>query len=116
MATADRQPAAPEAGPARRRHRRRPGSWPKLEEERPPHGGPASQVAAALVAMAVGIFGGRHGRQAGPGGLAQPGPGLWPFAISVVVIVLSAVLLVVGRHGRDTEQVLALKPRRPWPS
>jgi hypothetical protein len=76
----------------------------ELEEERPPHAGPASQVAAALVALAVGIFGAVMAISLGLGQLTQPGPGLWPFAISVVVIVLSAVLVVVGRHGRDTEQ------------
>ena len=57
MATADRQPAAPEAGPARRRHRRRPLPPAGSRRSVLPHGGPASQVAAALVAMAVGIFG-----------------------------------------------------------
>jgi len=38
------------------------------------------------------------------GELTQPGPGLWPFAISVVIAVLSVVLLITGRGLQDTER------------
>ncbi|MGW4798497.1 tripartite tricarboxylate transporter TctB family protein [Nonomuraea sp. NPDC004297] len=76
----------------------------EMEEARPPHGGPISQVAAALVALAVGVFGAVGSYALGLGRLTQPGPGLWPFAISVVIVVLSVVLLLTGRHLRDTER------------
>lgn len=39
----------------------------------------------------------------GLGSLSEPGPGLWPFAVSVIVAVLSAVLLVTGRGLTDSE-------------
>lgn len=76
----------------------------ELEDERPPHGGPAAQVVAALVTLAIGVFGLVLTLGYGLGSLSQPGPGLWPFTISVVVTVLSVALLVFGRHGDDTEQ------------
>jgi hypothetical protein len=76
----------------------------ELEEARPPHAGPISQIAAALVALAVGVFGAVGSYALGLGRLTQPGPGLWPFAISVVIIVLSAVLVVTGRGLQDTER------------
>ncbi|NJP87971.1 Tricarboxylate transport protein TctB [[Actinomadura] parvosata subsp. kistnae] len=76
----------------------------ELEEARPPHAGPISQIAAAVVALAVGVFGAVGSYALGLGRLTQPGPGLWPFAISVVIIVLSAVLVVTGRGLQDTER------------
>lgn len=78
--------------------------YAELEEERPPHAGPASQVGAALVALAVGVAGLVLSYGFGLGRLTAPGPGLWPFAISLVITVLAAVLVVVGRRGTDTEQ------------
>ncbi|MEQ4718604.1 tripartite tricarboxylate transporter TctB family protein [Nonomuraea sp. B19D2] len=74
------------------------------EEARPPHAGPVSQVAAALVALAVGVAGAIGSVALGLGQLTQPGPGLWPFAISVVIVVLSATLVVTGRGLQDTER------------
>lgn len=78
--------------------------YAELEEERPPHAGPASQIAAALVTLAIGIAGLVLSYGYGLGQLTAPGPGLWPFAISVLITGLSAALVVVGRHGTDTEQ------------
>ena len=40
----------------------------------------------------------------GLGSLRRPGPGLWPFAVSVLIVVLAVVLLVVGRHLDDAEK------------
>jgi putative tricarboxylic transport membrane protein len=76
----------------------------ELEQERPPRAGPASQVAAALVALAIGVFGLVVSSRLGLGQLTQPGPGLWPFAVSAVIVVLSAVLVFVGRRATDAEQ------------
>lgn len=78
--------------------------YAELEEERPPHAGPTSQVAAALVMLAIGIAGLVLSYGYGLGQLTAPGPGLWPFAISVLITGLSAALIVTGRHGTDTEQ------------
>ena len=76
----------------------------ELAEERPPHAGPWSQLGAAVVAGLIGIGGLVGSLALGLGRLTQPGPGLWPFVISVVVTVLAVVLAMVGRHGTDTEQ------------
>jgi len=75
-----------------------------LAEDRPPHGGPWSQLGAAVVAGVVGIAGLIGSLALGLGRLTQPGPGLWPFVVSVVVTVLSIALALVGRHGTDTEK------------
>ncbi|WP_433442355.1 tripartite tricarboxylate transporter TctB family protein [Nonomuraea sp. CA-141351] len=74
------------------------------DETRPPHAGPVSQVAAALAALAVGVAGAIGSLALGLGRLTQPGPGLWPFAISVVIVVLSATLVVTGRGLEDAER------------
>lgn len=74
------------------------------DDTRPPHAGPASQISAALVALAVGVAGAVGSVALGLGRMTQPGPGLWPFAISVVIVVLSAVLVVTGRKLEDTER------------
>lgn len=74
-----------------------------LEEERPPAGGPAYQVVSALVALAVGVGGAILAYGYGLGSLHQPGPGLWPFVISVMIAALSLTLLVAGRHLTDSE-------------
>ncbi|MEV4168146.1 tripartite tricarboxylate transporter TctB family protein [Nonomuraea sp. NPDC049709] len=76
----------------------------ELEEARPPHAGPIAQVGAAVVALVVGVLGAVGSYALGLGQLTQPGPGLWPFAISVVIIVLSATLVVTGRGLQDTER------------
>ena len=35
--------------------------------------------------------------------MQRPGPGLWPFVVSVVIVVLAVVLLVAGRQLTDSE-------------
>lgn len=75
-----------------------------LAEERPPAGGAAYQVAGAVVTIAVGVLGAVLALGYGLGSLDRPGPGLWPFAISVVITVLGLTLLVGGRQGTDTER------------
>lgn len=76
----------------------------ELAEDRPPHAGPWSQLGAAMVAGLVGVGGLIGSLALGLGRLTHPGPGLWPFVISVVVTVLAVVLALVGRHGTDTEK------------
>lgn len=74
-----------------------------LEEERAPEGGPAYQVVGAVVALVLGVAGAVLAASYGMGSLREPGPGLWPLAISVVIIVLSLLLLATGRRLHDTE-------------
>jgi putative tricarboxylic transport membrane protein len=75
----------------------------ELEEERPPAGGPAYQIVGALVALAVGVGGAVLAYGYGLGSLREPGPGLWPFIVSVVIATLSVLLLVAGRGLTDAE-------------
>lgn len=75
-----------------------------LAEERPPAGGPGYQLAGALGALVIGGVAAWLSHGYGLGSLKRPGPGLWPFAISVTVVVLSLALLAVGRGLTDTER------------
>ena len=76
----------------------------ELEEQRPPAGGPAYQLVAALVTLAVGVLGAVLAYGYGLGSLRRPGPGLWPMACSLVIVVLSVVLLVISRRWTDSER------------
>ncbi|WP_323100475.1 tripartite tricarboxylate transporter TctB family protein [Intrasporangium sp. YIM S08009] len=75
-----------------------------LEEERPPHAGPLAQVAAGVVTLALGVGGTVLSLGYGLGSLTRPGPGLWPFAVSVAVTALSLAQIAFGRDATDTEQ------------
>ncbi|HET6736993.1 tripartite tricarboxylate transporter TctB family protein [Mycobacterium sp.] len=75
----------------------------ELEEERPPTGGPAYQTVGAVVGIAIGVGGAVLAYGYGLGSLREPGPGLWPFIVSVVIATLSVLLLVVGRGLTDSE-------------
>ena len=75
----------------------------ELEEERPPAGGPAYQMVGALVALAIGVGGAVLAYGYGLGSLREPGPGLWPFVLCVVITALSLILLVTGRRLTDSE-------------
>ena len=76
----------------------------ELAEDRPPPAGPWSQVGAAVVAGLIGLAGLIASARLGLGQLTAPGPGLWPFVISVVITTLAVVLALTGRHGVDTEK------------
>ena len=75
----------------------------EMEEERPPAGGPVYQTVGALVALAIGVGGAVLANSYGLGSLREPGPGLWPFVLSVVIAALSLILLVTGRRLADSE-------------
>lgn len=75
-----------------------------LAEERPPAGGPAYQVVAALVVVALGATAGFLAYGYGLGSLRRPGPGLWPLVVSALIVVLGVVLLVAGRTLDDAEK------------
>jgi putative tricarboxylic transport membrane protein len=74
------------------------------EAHRPPVGGPSYQVAGTLVALTVGVIGAVLALGYGLGTLRRPGAGLWPFAVSVVIVSLSLLLLAVGRRLDDSEK------------
>ena len=76
----------------------------ELADERPPAGGAAYQVVAAVVVLAIGLGATILAYGYGLGSLRRPGPGLWPFMVSVLIVVLAVVLLVVGRHLDDAEK------------
>jgi len=76
----------------------------ELEEHRPPPGGPAYQVISTLVALAVGLTGAVLAYGYGLGTLQRPGAGLWPFAVSMLIVALSVLLLVIGRRLQDSEK------------
>lgn len=76
----------------------------ELADERPPAGGPAYQIVAALVVLVIGTGGAYLAYGYGLGSLRRPGPGLWPFAVSVLIALLAIMLLVVGRHLDDAEK------------
>jgi len=75
----------------------------EMEEERPPAGGPVYQIVGSLVGVAIGVGGAVLSAGYGLGSLSEPGPGLWPFIVSVLIAAMSAVLLVVGRGLTDAE-------------
>ena len=75
----------------------------ELEEDRPPAGGPLYQTVGAAVGIAIGIGGAVLAYGYGLGSFHEPGPGLWPFIVSVLIATLSAILLVVGRGLTDSE-------------
>jgi hypothetical protein len=75
----------------------------ELEEERPPAGGAIYQTVGAVVGIAIGVGGAALAYSYGLGSLHEPGPGLWPFVVSVLIATLSALLLVVGRGLDDSE-------------
>jgi hypothetical protein len=75
----------------------------ELEDDRPPAGGPAYQTVGALVGIAIGVGGAVLAYGYGLGSLREPGPGLWPFVVSVLIAGLSLILLVVGRGLTDSE-------------
>lgn len=75
-----------------------------LADERPPAGGPTYQVVAAVAVLVLGLVAAVLAHGYGLGSLRRPGPGLWPFAVSVLIVVLAVVLLAVGRGFDDTER------------
>jgi putative tricarboxylic transport membrane protein len=76
----------------------------ELEERRPPAGGPIYQVVSSLVPLALGLTGAVLAYGYGLGTLKRPGAGLWPFVISMLIVTLSLLLLVIGRHLQDAEK------------
>lgn len=75
-----------------------------LADERPPAGGAAYQIVAAVVVLVLGLGAAVLAHGYGLGSLRRPGPGLWPFAVSILIVALAVVLLVIGRTLDDAEK------------
>jgi putative tricarboxylic transport membrane protein len=76
----------------------------ELADQRPPVGGPAYQLVSAAVVLVIGVGAAVLAHGYGLGSLKRPGPGLWPFVVSIVIVCLAAVLLVIGRRLDDDEK------------
>ena len=74
------------------------------EQEKPPAAGPGANIASAIVVTAIGVAGTIGALQLGLGSPADPEPGLWPFMISVLLIVLGIALALFGRKVLDAEK------------
>jgi hypothetical protein len=76
----------------------------ELADERPPAGGAAYQVISAAVVLVLGVGAAVLARGYGLGSLREPGAGLWPFVVAIVIAALAVVLLVIGRTLDDAEK------------
>ena len=88
----------------------------ELEEERPPQGGPVYQTVGAVVGIAIGVVGAVLSYGYGLGSFNQPGGGLWPFIVSVVIAHFAAdsgpstthVGIVDSAQNSETTRLAAL--------
>ncbi|MFI7496715.1 tripartite tricarboxylate transporter TctB family protein [Kocuria sp. M4R2S49] len=81
-----------------------PGQESDLEfEEEAARGGVTTARLGALVPLALGVFGAVVSFGLGIGSLGDPGAGLWPFAISLAMIVASVTALLRARQDEDVE-------------
>jgi putative tricarboxylic transport membrane protein len=76
----------------------------ELADQRPPAGGTVYQLVSAAVVLVIGVGAAFLSHGYGLGSLQRPGPGLWPFAVSIVIVCLSIGLLVIGRTLDDDEK------------
>ncbi|GIU57442.1 tripartite tricarboxylate transporter TctB family protein [Arthrobacter sp. NicSoilC12] len=74
------------------------------EDEKPPAAGALANAASSLVVLGVGTGALALSVAMGLGTPAAPEPGLWPFMISCVMVVLGLFQLTLGRHNRDAEK------------
>lgn len=72
-------------------------------EEQAARGGITTARLGALVPLALGVFGAVVSFGLGIGSLSDPGAGLWPFAISVLMIAASGTALLKARQDDDVE-------------
>jgi MFS family permease len=73
-------------------------------EDRPPAAGPVTNLATAAVIVALGVATLVGSWSLGVGTPEQPGPGAWPFLVSIVLVVLGVVLALLARTTTDTER------------
>jgi putative tricarboxylic transport membrane protein len=73
------------------------------DEAGPPAGGPALSAIAGAIPVALGLATLLYALGLGFGSLADPGPGLWPSIVAVLLIGAGAGIAVRARTARDTE-------------
>jgi hypothetical protein len=73
-------------------------------EHRPPAAGPTTNVVAAIVTVALGAAALVGSLSLGVGTPEKPGPGMWPFLISLALVVLGLVLVPTVRRTADAER------------
>jgi hypothetical protein len=74
------------------------------EADKPPAAGPLANIASAVVVGLIGIAGTVGSLALGLGTPASPAPGMWPFIVSVILVVLAAALALFGRGATDAEK------------
>ncbi|WP_309053471.1 tripartite tricarboxylate transporter TctB family protein [Streptomyces sp.] len=74
------------------------------EAEEPPPAGPLASMGSTLVVTALAGAAAVLSLGMGLGTPQQPDPGMWPFVVSVVAVVLCLAQLFLGRRGGDGEQ------------
>jgi putative tricarboxylic transport membrane protein len=72
-------------------------------EAGPPPGGPALAAAAGIIPVAVGLLTLWSARGLGLGSPTNPGPGLWPSAVAVLLLGTGTLLCWGARRASDTE-------------
>lgn len=73
------------------------------DEDGPPAGGPILGAVAGTIPVALGLATLWYARGLGFGSLAEPGPGLWPSIVAVLLVVTGAGIAVRARAAHDTE-------------
>ena len=76
----------------------------RWEAEGPPPAGPLASLGATLVVTALAVVAAVLALRMGLGTPQQPDPGMWPFVVAVVAVVLCLAQLVLGRRGGDGER------------
>jgi putative tricarboxylic transport membrane protein len=76
---------------------------PPLDDETAPPAGYLGNTLGAVAPLALGVGGLVLAVQMGLGSFTNPGPGLWPAIICVVLTAMSAVLVVGGRRFHNAE-------------
>ena len=74
------------------------------EAEKPPAAGPASNLAAAVVVIGLGVFALIQSLKQGIGSPASPGAGTWPFVVSLIFLGLGVALASVAGKTKDAEK------------
>lgn len=74
------------------------------EHDKPPTAGPLANVFSAVLVGAIGLSCMAGALALGLGTPAEPGSGMWPFILSIVLICLSAALALFARRIIDVEK------------
>ena len=72
-------------------------------EDGPPPGGPVLASAAGVIPILIGLVTLWFARDLGLGSLTDPGPGLWPAIVSVLLVGTGAWITYGARTAADTE-------------